>query len=330
MSLFTTITGAQAGQVHAEVPEDGGFVYKSTLEGDLPVTPATVADFNRSTALGTNTVGNASLAQNAGATVLTATSKGAWKIFAAYDAAVTDLLVASLIVDTNGKLAVAKDADSVGTDLTVDAFGGTELAAGAAGGNFGNQPANDGVEIVSDAAGDTTQSITIIGTTNGGNTVVVETVALTGTSQASTVKTDWGEILAVKLSAACAGTVTVREASANATIITLTAGQLSKGVVTPDETDGADMAPWVVAGGASTKKVGIRYLEADGDTAYQAVALNGTTPVQLTTQIHTLVEFYVGDVATATTTSLKAGGGVRVKNGNAATRTVRWSWNRVV
>jgi hypothetical protein len=83
---------------------------------------------------------------------------------------------------------------------------------------FTNQPANDGIEVVSDSALDITQTVTIIGTTTGTDTVVVETVTLTGTTAVSTVKTNWGIVLAVKKSAVTAGTVTVREASANATI----------------------------------------------------------------------------------------------------------------
>ena len=97
---------------------------------------------------------------------------------------------------------------------------------------FGNQPANDGVEIGSDSAADTTQTATVIGTTNGTDTVVVESIALTGTTFVSTVKTDWGVILAVKLSASCAGTVTFREASGNAAITTITTGNTAKGVET--------------------------------------------------------------------------------------------------
>ena len=96
--------------------------------------------------------------------------------------------------------------------------------------SFTNQPANDGVEVISSSAADTTQTATVIGTTYGTINVVRETVSLNGVTQVATTKTDWGTIRAVRLSAACAGTVTVREASANATITTLAAGVLAKDV----------------------------------------------------------------------------------------------------
>ena len=88
---------------------------------------------------------------------------------------------------------------------------------------FTNQPANDGVEFVSDNAGDTTQTVQICGTTNGADTskLLCETVTLNGTTQVSTAKTDWGAILTAKKSAATTGTVTIREASGNATITTM-------------------------------------------------------------------------------------------------------------
>jgi len=91
---------------------------------------------------------------------------------------------------------------------------------------YTNQPANDGVEILSSAAGDTTQTFTVMGTTNGGDAsdIVIETGTLNGTTFVATTKTDWGNILALKLSATAVGTVTLREASADATITTIAIG----------------------------------------------------------------------------------------------------------
>jgi len=188
---------------------------------------------------------------------------------------------------------------------------GDTIETVATGGNFANQPANDGVEILSDNAADTTQTFTIIGTTTGGNTVVVETGTLNGTSVVSTTKTDWGVVLAVKLSASAAGTVTVREASANATIITLATTVLSKGVTLVDPS--ADQAaynvnPTAVAGGASTKVVGIKYTEAFGtDVRYQAVTLTGAVAVTFPYAANTVTEVYNGDVATATSITVNVG-----------------------
>lgn len=184
------------------------------------------------------------------------------------------------------------------------------IKAVAAGGNFGNQPANDGIEVVSSAAGDTTQTLTLIGTTDGGTTVVVETVTLNGTSQVSTTKTDWGVLLAAKLSAATTGNITVREASANGTITTITAGTLTAGVntVTAASQGGHNVIPTVVADGASTKVVGVKYVQNDGTTtAYQAVALNGTTAAAFGTAALLVTEVYNGDVATGTAITVAVG-----------------------
>lgn len=175
---------------------------------------------------------------------------------------------------------------------------------------FTNQPANDGVEIVSANAGDTTQTTTIIGTTTGTDTVVVETVALNGTTVVSTVKTDWGVILAVKLSASCAGTVTWREASGNATITTATTGVLSKGVETVaagTARQAYNVAPTAVADGASTKQIGIQGTNSAGTVIYSSKALNGTTAVTFGAAFRTVTEVYTGDIENTVTATVKVG-----------------------
>lgn len=179
----------------------------------------------------------------------------------------------------------------------------TQTAIGTgSGGNFGNQPANDGVEVVSDSTYDTTQTVTIYGTTNGAETTVVsETVTLDGTDAVATTKVNWGTILAVVVSGAHAGTITVREASADQTITTLAAGTNSAGYVAGTTTNGYGVIPLAVAGGTSTKKIGVIGTAVDG-TALTAVAtLNGATPVSLTSAFATVDYVLFGDVASATT-----------------------------
>ena len=100
---------------------------------------------------------------------------------------------------------------------------------------FANMPANDGVEVISDNAGDVNK-ITIFGTTNATGALAWETVTMLGATQAPTVKTDWGNVYGVflgdiygKNSTVALGNITIREASGNATIATLTAGVRSAG-----------------------------------------------------------------------------------------------------
>lgn len=172
---------------------------------------------------------------------------------------------------------------------------------------FGNQPANDGVEIVSSNAGDTTQTVTIIGTTQGTNTVVVETKALNGTTPVATTKTDWGFILAVKMSAVAAGTVTFREASGDLAITTLTAGQTAKGVETVSGGNSYNQKPTIVSDGATTKVIGLQGTSSAGAVIYDSKALNGTTAVTMNSEFKTVTEVYTGDLEGTRISTVRVG-----------------------
>lgn len=181
-----------------------------------------------------------------------------------------------------------------------------DIGTGTAG-NFANQPAGDGVEIVSDSASDITQTITIYGTKTGAtDTVTSETVTLTGTDAVSTVETTWQTILGIELSAACAGTITIREASANATIITIAAGTLSAGIGAVAAGNGYGSVVRIVAGGASTKAVGIMGLGVDGSAVSAVAALNGATEKNIaSTRFGSVTKILIGDVATGTVATVK-------------------------
>lgn len=199
--------------------------------------------------------------------------------------------------------------------------GGTLLAA-TAGGNFGNQPANDGVEVLSSSAADTTQTVTIYGTTFLTGTVVSEIVTLIGTTAVSTSKTDWGDILGIELSAACAGNVTIREASGNQTITTITAGATAAGVATPSSTDGGKAQPLVKASGASTAVVGLVGTDEDAATLTDnAVALCGTadTTQFLPKRMDTVTKVLLGAVASAQNVTVTRGAALQILAGSLPT-----------
>ena len=63
---------------------------------------------------------------------------------------------------------------------------------------FTNQPTNDGVEVVSNNAGDTGKC-TIFGTTNSTGAFAYETITLNGVTAVATTKTDWGNVYGVFL-----------------------------------------------------------------------------------------------------------------------------------
>ena len=91
-----------------------------------------------------------------------------------------------------------------------------------------NQPQNDLVEVLSSDAADTTQSVDVYGIDTSGNRVM-ETILLGRTTDGTDVvpsTTYFQYVESARLSAACAGTVTVQEASANADIGTITIGDL--------------------------------------------------------------------------------------------------------
>ena len=201
-----------------------------------------------------------------------------------------------------GNIESDKDFDTGGTAGTFDliAYDSTGTAAtvtGATAQLMTNQPASDTITVVSGSASDTTQTVTIIGTTVSTDTVVVETVTLTGTTPVNTVKTNWGIVLAVKKSAATAGTVTVKETSGGLTITAgLTASVLSIGVSTVTSTDFGLRLVDLVAGAAATTSIGLKGTDAAGDTIYDAQALNGTTKVESNKVFDTVTEIYYGDI----------------------------------
>jgi len=186
--------------------------------------------------------------------------------------------------------------------------GGTTIKTTGAGAAFTNQPANDQLTVVSSNAADTTQTVTIIGTTHGGVVVVEETIALTGVVAVDSVKVDWGLILAVKISDNHAGTVTVKEKSGGATIVALATGTNSAGVetVTGASKGACGVIPTVTASGATTKVIGLKTTGVvTGAEVYQAVAANGATAQAFASAAYNVVEVYTGDLEAARTVTIK-------------------------
>jgi len=81
----------------------------------------------------------------------------------------------------------------------------------------------DTIEIVSSSGADTTQTVTVYGINSDGKKAS-ETFELNGATQA-VGSTTFAYFDYAKVDAECAGTITIREASANATIQTITIGQ---------------------------------------------------------------------------------------------------------
>lgn len=173
------------------------------------------------------------------------------------------------------------------------------LLSATAGGNFANQPAGDGVTVVSDSTSDTTQTCTIYGTITGTTTSVTsETVSLNGTTDADTTITTWVNILAVELSASCAGTVEISETSGGAAITSITTGNTTAGIATISTTNAYGLIPRHDASGASTAPVALIGTGVDGGALSVVDALNGATEEDHATTIYsTVTKAYIGAVA---------------------------------
>ena len=105
---------------------------------------------------------------------------------------------------------------------------------------FANQPDGNGLEIISNSASDT-GLCTIWGTNKLTGKLEAETVTLTGVTAVNTAMLQWDDVIAVFLGdqsggniKAAVGTITVREASANQTVITLTANAIHAGMLIID------------------------------------------------------------------------------------------------
>ena len=200
-------------------------------------------------------------------------------------------------------------ADGRVISLVTSDFSGDTMEDGA-GGNFGNQPTGDTVEIISDNAEDIGQEITIWGTTHGGDgTVTSVTEELHGTTEVVTEKDDWGVILGVELAEEAAGTVTIRKGSTDQAITTITTGNLTAGILeVEDEIRAFNQKPTIVADDSTTKYFSV--IGTDEDHAAlteKATALAGASAVTLANKYNTITRILVGDVESARTVTLKVG-----------------------
>lgn len=173
------------------------------------------------------------------------------------------------------------------------------VAAGAA---FTNQPTNDSITFVSASAADT-QNLVMYGTTNGTDTVVVETKALNGVGAVASTKVNWGEMLGFELSAPATGTITITETSGGLGITTI--APLASSVGVESVTVGAGQRafngiPTIVSDAATTKQVGVVGTGVDYATLFNnSKNLNGTTKVPLATAMSDVQKVLVGDLEAA-------------------------------
>lgn len=173
-----------------------------------------------------------------------------------------------------------------------------------AGDDFGNQPANDTVDVKSSSASDITQTVTVYGLENGGTVIVSEAIGpLTGTSAVNGA-TSFDTILAVVIDAVTVGNITVEENSGGADITVVAAGTLQEGYNAITAGLARYAIPDIVASGASTKYVGIVGTDDTGAAQSEQIQLTGATKVALANSYQTITHVYTGDVEAAQTVSV--------------------------
>jgi hypothetical protein len=160
--------------------------------------------------------------------------------------------------------------------------------------------AGAGFELVSDDAGDTTQTVTIYGT-DATDTAQSEALGVNGVVVVPSTKT-WNSIHGAIIDAAPAGTVTIRRPTAGATITTLAAGTLTRGLYNPATTVN-DASIIFYADGASTAKLTIVGVDKAAVAALETVTLAGATEVQSTKAWDSITSLALGEVAAARTVS---------------------------
>jgi hypothetical protein len=187
---------------------------------------------------------------------------------------------------------------------------GDTFASACTGIAFTNQPNNDGIEVVSDTAGDV-RTVTLYGTTTGTNIVVAETVTLNGASAVSASKTDWGYLLGAVASAVHAtATITIREASGNATITTITGAAVTSSGITAVASGSEkcyDLPVAAVGSGATTKLVGVIGKDCMNNTIYDALTLSGTTSVIGRQGFRQVTHLLHGDLESTRTATFSVG-----------------------
>lgn len=167
---------------------------------------------------------------------------------------------------------------------------------------------------VSGDAGDTTQTLTVIGL-DGGNPVA-RSVQLNGTS-AVTVGAFDGGVFGAFLDEVAAGAVDVDETGTN---LTITAGQLSTGGPKLNAAFLSNSPATVVAGGAATEDVYIVGRLATGLRAVEAISLTGTTPAVGAVNFTEVEAVITGAVPAATTVTVS---GVSVQSSNLSQDTLQ-------
>ncbi|MCZ6868112.1 MAG: hypothetical protein O7G84_01250 [Gammaproteobacteria bacterium] len=156
-------------------------------------------------------------------------------------------------------------------------------------------PAPGVLDVVSSNAGDTTQSITVFGL-DGVGAVINEVIALNGTTNVQGT-TSFTKVLAIRLSASAAGTVTVSDFPISVTLFTVLTTVLTRGLVDLTNAPAAGVVTVAAVADFAADAV-ILGTDAAGTPVNEVFDLTAalTTPVVGTVSFSTLTTLLLGDV----------------------------------
>ena len=193
---------------------------------------------------------------------------------------------------------------------------GTAFASACTGLDFANQPAGDSVTVRTSSASDVGKTVTMYATTTSTSVVAVgtKTIAAANTDEDltlsdGTAKTNWGTALGFEIDSAAVGTITFKEKSGLATIITISATGTASGVtaVAAGSQNGYCLPVQAVCSGSGTKLVGAVGTNPAGTAVYDAITLNGTTAVNGRVGMATVTKLLHGDLEAARTATFSIG-----------------------
>ncbi len=196
----------------------------------------------------------------------------------------------------------------------------TKAVAGLSTDRVNEMSSTQAVEVVSSNAGDTTQILTVYGITALG-VPLKETISLNGVTPVEGLSL-FAQVTAAKLSASCAGTVTVRTADGITTLFTFLTTVLTKGLSILTNAGFAGVGTIAVDATAANSNVVVRGTTAAGAEVAVRLDSGASLSQSLTTamaSVKNITHIELGDVAAARTITLTTTIGVT----HAAYRTVQ-------
>lgn len=164
-------------------------------------------------------------------------------------------------------------------------------------------PAPGTLDYASSNAGDTTQTVTVYGL-DGSNNVISETKTLNGTTTVHGA-VSFTKVIAAVVSAAHAGTVTVKDTVIPTTLFSIATGTLTKGYLAENLAIGGGHVTVSIDTNVAGKALIVLGTDADGDPVSEYFSMTAAaTPIEGAVDFETVTALLLGDIAAARTVSV--------------------------